>query len=188
MRTKFLIGITAIFFFSLHTINAQVSAGIKGGVNLARLSGFNGDNRVGAHAGVFLNHAFNRNWAFQPELLYSGEGQLYILDGFQRTIALDYVQLPLMIQYYPVEKFYVEAGPQVSLLAAAKDKGEGDFDYNVKNEFRNTQIGFNVGVGLKLNPSIGFYGRYSLGLTDVTFDDIVDQSKVAQVGMFIRLK
>jgi hypothetical protein len=189
MKTKFLVGAFAIFFFSLHTINAQVSAGIKGGVNFATLSGFNGDSRVAAHAGVFLNHTFNNNWSFQPELIYSGEGQRYFSDGFERTIALEYVQIPLMIQYFPMEKLYLEAGPQVGLLASAKDKADdGDFDYNVKNEFRNTQVGLNVGVGVKLNPSIGLYGRYSFGLTDVTFDDIIDQSRVGQVGLFIRLK
>ena len=190
MKTKFLISAAAIFCLCLYTINAQVSAGIKGGVNFATLSGFPGENRVSAHAGLFLQHAINKNWSIQPELLYSGEGRSYISDGFKRTMALEYVQVPVMIQYSPLEKFYFEVGPQLGILASARYKGEGDEpDYNIKNDFANTQVGLNVGVGVKLTYSVGIYGRYSLGLTDVSnFDDIVDQSRVGQVGIFIRLK
>jgi hypothetical protein len=190
MKTKFLIGTMAIFFFSLHTMNAQIAAGVKAGVNFASLSGFSGDSRISVHGGLFLNHAINKNWSIQPELLYSGEGQRYISDGFERTIALEYVQIPLMIQYSPINQLYFEVGPQLGLLASARDKGtvEGT-DFNVKNDFANTQVGLNVGVGIKAGYSLGFYGRYSFGLTDVSyFDNIVDQSRVGQVGMFIRLK
>ena len=80
-------------FFS--TVNAQQAIGIKGGLNIASLSGFEGRDRISGHAGVFLHHTINKNWCFQPELLYSGEGQRYMSGGVERTLALGYLQLPL---------------------------------------------------------------------------------------------
>ena len=68
----------AVVSLLFSTVNAQQAIGIKGGVNIANLSGFEGRSRISAHGGVFLHHTINKNWCFQPELLYSGEGQRYM--------------------------------------------------------------------------------------------------------------
>ena len=177
------------FCIAFITAGAQVTPGIKGGFNFARLSGFDGNARVSGHAGLFLHHTINSHWCFQPELLYSGEGQRYFSDGEERTIALNYLQVPLMIQYYPISQLYFEAGPQFGILANAQDRGTGSEKINVKNDFTTTQIGLGLGMGVKASNSLSFYGRYNFGLTDVSrFDNIVDQSQVGQVGLAIRLK
>ena len=186
MKTRIMI--LAVLSVTILSTNAQFTPGIKGGVNFASLTGFTGDSRVGAHVGLFFHHTMNNRWCFQPEILYSGEGQRYFSDGEERTLALDYVQIPLMMQYFPVKQLYFEFGPQLGILASAHDKGR-DLKLNVKDDFAPTQIGLGIGVGVKANNSIGFYGRYNFGLTDVSrFDDIVDQSRVGQLGMSIRLK
>jgi hypothetical protein len=103
----------AVISFLFSTVNAQQAIGIKGGLNMTSLSGFEGRDRISGHIGVFLHHTINKNWCFQPELLYSGEGQRYMSGGVERTLALGYLQLPLMIQYYPAPQVYLEAGPQL---------------------------------------------------------------------------
>ena len=191
MKTKIIILLMAgSIFLVINCLNAQETrAGIKGGLNSATLTGYTGNSRISGHAGVFVHNVINNRWCFQPELLFSGEGQRYFGDGEKRTIALDYIQLPLMIQYFPIRQLYLEAGPQVGILASARDKGSNGLAINIKNDFSNAQVGMNIGVGVKANNSIGFYGRYCFGLTDVsTFDNIVDHSRVGQVGLSIRLK
>ena len=186
MKTKIMI--LVVLSISVLTTSAQFTPGIKGGFNFATLTGFSGNARVGAHAGLFFHHTINDRLCFQPEILYSGEGQRYFDDGEERTLALDYIQIPLMIQYFPVKQLYFEFGPQLGILASAQDKGGGT-NYNVKDDFAPTQVGLNIGVGVKASNSLGFYGRYNFGLTDVSrFDNIVDQSRVGQLGMSIRLK
>ena len=169
-------------------INAQNAFGVKGGVNIANLSGFEGRSRISGHAGFFLHHTINKNWCFQPELLYSGEGQRYFSNGDEHTLALDYIQLPLMVQYYPVPNVYLEAGPQVGVLVSAQDKvDERTGHTNIKEEFSTAQIAIGFGVGVKASEKILFYGRYNFGLTDVTiFDNIVDHSRVGQIGVAFR--
>ncbi len=178
------------FCISVIYVNAQqCTPGIKGGVNFASLTGFEGNPRIGAHAGFFVHKSINKSWCFQPELLYSGEGQRYLSDGEERMLSLDYIQAPFMIQYFPIQQLYLEFGPQVGFLVSARDRGDNSPKVNVKSDFTNAQFGLNVGTGVYVTPNIGIYGRYSFGLTDVSkFDNIVDQSNVGQVGMMIRLK
>jgi len=176
------------FFFS--NVSAQQAIGIKGGVNIANLSGFEGRSRISGHAGFFLHHTINKNWCFQPELLYSGEGQRYLSGGVERTLALGYLQLPLMIQYYPAPQVYFEAGPQFGLLLSAQDKVEEESAHiNAKDDFTAAQVALGLGIGFKATDQLLLYGRYNFGLTDVTrFDNIVDHSQVGQLGVAIRLK
>ena len=173
------------------TVQAQQAVGIKGGINIASLSGFEGRSRISGHAGVFLHHTINKNWCFQPELLYSGEGQRYIANnGVERTLALGYLQLPLMIQYYPAPQIYFEAGPQFGLLLSAQDKADDESGHiNAKEDFTAAQVALGLGIGFKATEQLLLYGRYNFGLTDVSrFDDIVDHSQVGQLGIAIRLK
>ena len=184
VMTTFLLAVMSLFVF---TAGAQHAFGVKGGVNIASLSGFEGNSRVSAHGGVFLHHTINTVWCFQPELLFSGEGQRYFDNGEERTLALNYLQLPLMVQYYVVPKFYLEAGPQVGLLVSAQDKGEETAHLNVKDDFSTAQIALGIGAGYKASEQVILYGRFNFGLTDVTrFDNIVDHSRVGQLGIAIR--
>jgi hypothetical protein len=189
MKKKIVITLLVASGLSFFTVTAQNAIGIKGGVNIASLSEFSGRSRISGHGGLFLHHTINKNWCFQPELLFSGEGQRYISNGAEHTLALDYLQLPLMIQYYPVPKIYVEAGPQVGVLISAQDKID-EFDEphaNVKGDFSSAQVALGVGIGLKATEKIILYGRYNFGLTDVSvFDNIVDHSRVGQLGVAIR--
>ena len=147
-------------FFS--TVNAQQAIGIKGGLNIASLSGFEGRSRISGHAGVFLHHTINKNWCFQPELLYSGEGQRYVSGGVERTLALGYLQLPLMIQYYPAPQVYLEAGPQFGLLLSAQDKVDDYEDQiNAKDDFTTGQVAIGLGIGYKASEKLVLYGRYN---------------------------
>jgi len=178
--------VSGLFFT---TADAQNSIGVKAGVNIASLSGFQGDSRVSAHGGLFLHHTINNNWCFQPELLFSGEGQRYFDNGIERTLALDYIQLPLMMQYYVVPQLYLEGGPQVGVLVSAQDKGDEGAHLNAKNDFTTAQIALALGLGFKATDQVILYGRYNFGLTDVSkFDNIVDHSNVGQLGIAIRLK
>jgi hypothetical protein len=176
--------------FSFSNVSAQQAIGIKGGVNIANLSGFEGRSRISGHAGGFLHHTINKNWCFQPELLYSGEGQRYLSGGVERTLALGYLQLPLMIQYYPAPQVYFEAGPQFGLLVSAQDKVDEEATHiNAKDDFTAAQVALGLGIGFKATEQLILYGRYNFGLTDVTrFDNIVDHSQVGQLGVAIRLK
>jgi hypothetical protein len=169
-------------------LQAQVTPGIKGGLNVADISNFNGENRVSGHVGLFLHHTINPNWCVQPEVLYSGQGQKYMTVNGERTLALSYIQVPVMIQYYPVKQLYFEAGPQVSFLTSANVKGEGADKVEVDGSYNKADFGINVGAGIAATHNLGFYARYNAGLTDITKNDnITRMNRGGQLGMYVRL-
>lgn len=167
----------------------QTTVGVKAGVNIASLSAYSGRSRISGHGGLFIHYSINKNWCIQPELLFSGEGQRYFSNAVEHTYALDYIQLPVMLQYYPVANVYVEAGPQFGILISAHDKvDQRNGHTNVKGDFTAAQLAIAFGVGLQITEEITLYGRYNFGVTDISLlDHIDDHSRVGQVGIAVRL-
>jgi len=171
-------------------INSQTVLGVKGGVNISYVH----DNsyyksKVGGHGGIFINKAINKYWSVQPEVMFSGEGEKYFY-GVERSVALNYIQIPLMLQISPIKQIYLEVGPQIGLLVSAKDKAvDLDVYENKKEDFSSAQFSIATGLGIKIVDRISIYGRYNFGLTDVLpYDAFTQRLRVGQVGLAVRLK
>lgn len=170
-------------------VNGQTVLGVKGGVSVADLADDAHKARVSGHGGVYVNRVLNRYWSLQPEVLFSGEGQRYFY-GVERVSAKNFIQIPLMVQFNPITQLYVEVGPQLGLLISAEDKVvRGAEHRDEKANVSTAQFAVATGLGFKATDYVTVYGRYNFGLTDLTpYDVYVHRSKVAQVGLAIRLK
>jgi len=183
--------ILAILIAGCATFAAQAQNlhfGVKGGLNIAQLTDFDGSgSRASGHVGGFVNFRF-RDWALQPELLFSGQGEKYeVIFTGERKVALNYINIPVMFQYYLLPQFYLEAGPQVGFLVSAKDKG-GSLTVDVKDTYNTADLALGVGLGFKLPMGFGVYGRHNFGLTD-PYDGIGDyKHSVAQIGVSYTFK
>jgi hypothetical protein len=160
--------------------------GIKAGVNLATLSteGDTPGRRTGFIGGAHLTISLPGSmFYFQPELLYSMKGFSESLDSESATLALDYVDIPLLVGL----RFdtggsvtpRVFLGPQASINTSCKLKGEQgganasiDCDSELIGEFfvANSVL-FDLLFGAGLDIAMGkvdivFDARYDLGLTD----------------------
>jgi opacity protein-like surface antigen len=183
--------VLALAMFCALAISSQaqdISVGLKGGLNISDVSGVNGDNRLSGHLGVFVNGKLNSKWSIQPELLYSGQGQQFMYQNREWTLALNYLQIPVMFQYHPIEKLYLEFGPQLGFLLAANNKDDGD-KIEVDGDFKKIDFGLGFGLGIHATRNLGFYARYNLGLTDIY--KIYEQdhmNRVAQIGVSYKIK
>ncbi len=173
-----------------NTTKAQVNVGFKGGISFANLSNSDGDTRVIGHGGMFIQAPIGRNWYIQPELLYAGRGERYlVLPNGTVTLALDYVQIPLMFQYYPARRFYLEFGPQLGILTSARIKYNNGDKLGVTSDYNSTDFAINLGMGFNINRTVGFYGRYNLGLTDISkYDRISYQNRAVELGITLKVK
>ena len=147
----------------------DVNVGAKTGANFATINSDNFDsfdNRTAFHVGLVAEFGISETFSFQPELLYSSQGSDYSDPGFDGTIKLDYLNVPLMAKFYVGEGFSLEVGPQVGFLLSATDEGDG-YDIDMKDYVKGIDFGVNVGVGYKLDGGLNFGARYNLGLTDV---------------------
>jgi hypothetical protein len=165
----------------------KMRVGLKGGLNIADVSNSNGDNRLSGHLGLFLHSRLNSKWSVQPELLYSGQGQQFEIANEELTLALSYLQIPVMFQFRPIPQFYLEFGPQLGFLISANVKNDGD-KTEVDDGYNKVDIGLGLGVGIQATSRLGFYARYIPGLSDISDEDNRDHyNRVAQIGVSVRL-
>jgi hypothetical protein len=92
-----------------------------------------------------------------------------------------------MFLYNVNENFNIQAGPQLGFLAGANAKA-GSASVDVKDFFKGTDFGINLGVGLnfgKLNAA----ARYCLGLGNIAEDsgDEKITNSVIQVSLGYKL-
>lgn len=161
--------------------------GLKAGVNLATLNtdGETPGRRTGFIGGAHLTISLpNSMFYFQPELLYSMKGFSEEVDGDTGTLALDYVDIPVLVGI----RFdtggsvtpRVFLGPQASVKTSCKlkgdigDGGSGSIDCDSELlggglETKSVLFDMLFGAGLDLDMGkldVVFDARYDLGLTD----------------------
>ncbi|MEK8180936.1 porin family protein [Flavobacterium buctense] len=186
----------AIVLFGLNSIEAQVKYGLKGGLNIANLNideaGFPKTSAITSfHLGGFAEIMLNKKVAFQPELIYSAQGAKFDFlfdDGSgnlydtENTFKLSYVNIPLMIKYYPQSKFFLEAGPQVGFLTSAKLKvevvGFGSDTQGANQLFKEIDFGFNLGAGYNISKNAMVNVRYNLGLSNIAETESGDTTTI----------
>ncbi|MGL2963255.1 porin family protein [Flavobacterium sp. RSB2_4_14] len=193
MKRIFLL-VAFLSFVNLAT--AQKPAfGLKGGLNIANIS-VSGDGSpdtksfTSFHVGGFMEIMLNKKVSFQPELLYSQQGakfdQLVDVEGTlyntSNTFKFSYINIPLMIKYYPESKFFLEAGPQVGFLTSAKlnveVSGFGSNEQDVKDFFKSVDFGLGIGAGYYFTKELSANVRYNFGLTNIAETEAGDNTEI----------
>ena len=177
MKKVLLVAVIGILGFG--NVNAQdIEFGIKGGLNFASISGDNTNDFepvTGFNFGVFAEIPISEKFSFQPELLYSGQGYSFN----DNTIALNYLNMPIMGKYYVTKGLSIEAGPQIGFLLSAKNES-----IDVKDSFNTVDFGVNFGLGYKLDSGLNFGARYNLGLSNINKEDtFTNKNGVFQVSI-----
>src|SRR2546428_2129862 len=160
----------SVFLIFGGTVKAQeTSFGIKGGLNLSKVSAFstNGgstensittDYKPGFHAGVYLDIGIASIFSFQPEMQYSQKGykSTYSILGNVRqiTASYSYLDIPLLAKIKPQGGFNMYAGPTISFLLTQKYQDAGQNftktseDHVIDNDnFRKSDVGMLLGIG-----------------------------------------
>ncbi len=166
------------------TSSSSVRFGVKAGMNVSSLSkdGTLDDvkSKIGFNAGAFASIPVAASFTVQPEVLYSqyGSKSNYTAGGTKYSVAtnLDYITVPVMLQYNFVPNFYVEAGPEFGLMVSAKEKvknesnGASATSDNFKDELNSFNFGVGIGAGYYFTDNIGVTARYVAGVTDYAKD------------------
>jgi hypothetical protein len=167
--------VTALFivvFVGAFSSNAQVSFGIKGGLNISNVH-FNkdiidSDNLTGFQVGPMMevNIPFV-GIGLETAILYSQKGlQAENEDGKNENFKTDFLEVPLNFKWkfgLPVFKGYFAAGPYAGFRIGG-DKVWDMVSSQVKQ--KNYSVGLNFGAGVELLRHLQVGANYSLGLTD----------------------
>jgi hypothetical protein len=193
MKKTFLL----VFVLSICTITFSQHAkfGIKGGLNAARLEVERADedaieSRLSFHVGGFAHIHLNRNWAIQPELLYSGQGMIQELGGREFEWKVNYVNVPVMVQYMFNGGFRIQAGPQIGFLTSAEiEDQESEADRDIDDDLKKVDVSLPVGIGYMSPSGFGVDARYVIGLSDINDAGSNDiRNRVFQVGIFYQFR
>ncbi|MFY0628138.1 MAG: PorT family protein [Reichenbachiella sp.] len=158
---------------------AQLSLGIKGGVNLSTASidlggsaGSTIDGRTGYHFGIYSVIKLGPI-GIQPEAFYSVQGADVTASGVTNAVEAGYLQVPVLVRLNFLKVLNVHAGPQFGfLLSEAIDDPNG-----VVEGVNTTNTSIAAGVGLDLPFGLMATVRYVKGLNDILEGVDVDSSK-----------
>lgn len=175
------------------TANAQEywKFGVKGGVNFTNMTsdGFDDTNsRTGFNIGLLAEIPAGDRFSVQPEVLYSTQGT-----EATRTVAgntytgeyqLDYIQVPVLAKFYPVDGFAIEVGPSFNFLVDEKYDYSGTIlESETETEMASSfEFGGAAGISYKFNNGFFVDGRYVQGFTDAFDSDSFDDDAIKNSG------
>ena len=166
--------LTLLFVFIAIQLNAQqkFGVGIKVGQNFSKVNNVAVDhNAASYHVGATMQIGLSKGFSIAPDVLLSQTKletsptttELLLNPSFKpETYHLNYLTIPILLQYDVVKSFLIQAGPQYGiLLDQSKDGAE-----NARVAFSSGEFAM-VG-GAKLNLGGFFlYGRYVIGMNNI---------------------
>lgn len=171
--------LTAVALCALSFANAQEAKfGVKAGLNLSNWTGGDVDGtsiKAGFQAGGLVDIKVSDKFSVQPEVLFSLQGVK--VDGGKYNTS--YINVPVMAKYYVADGFSLEAGPQIGFLVSAKAKADGGGSSDVKDMFKSTDFGLNVGAGYDIAENVNLGARYNFGLSKIVDGVDVKNSNIA---------
>ena len=162
--------------------------GLKGGLNVSSLTGnFNGkDSRLGIHLGALGHIHLTDKLALQPEAVFSSQGVRYQAGDGEHSLGLNYINVPLQLQYMFNNGFRLQTGPQLGLLVDVTDKrGNTETNFFSSDDFKTVDAAWSFGLGYLTYSGLGIDARYNLGLTNTVDEGIAERkNRVFQLGLF----
>ena len=194
----------AVFMCSL-TAFAQSKEGTfsiqpKAGINISNLS--NKDNakvKVGFTAGAEAEYQLTKQLSLSAGAMFSTQGaksttvfrevdnttkEIREVD-IKNTMEFDYINVPILANYYIIEGLAVKLGIQPGFNIVAKRKrtdGVDKVSENLKNlgvDVRKVDFSIPIGISYELNDFV-VDARFNLGLTEVA-DLVKSKNRVFQI-------
>lgn len=163
--------------------SAQVKFGTKVGFDLTNFWG----KECGHHmvlnyqAGLLMEYKFHPRFGVAPEVVFAAQGgQERVQDSYNRILTesdkryhTNYINVPVMLKYYPTQDFSIDFGPQVGFNVYSKYTMGKHEATNYKDKTKAVDFGLGLGCTYDLDKNVFIQLRYTLGLTRV-FEPIAE--------------
>jgi len=146
-------------------------AGIIGGLVASQVDGDNyaGYNRLGLQFGGFTKFKLNQDWGGQVEIKYlqKGSKQVSQKNGIFFEIKLDYVEVPVLVNYQFDEKMYAEGGFAFAYLIGAHEDRDGYGFSDYTNDFEAYDLSALIGFNYIFNAHFIGNVKYSYSMLPI---------------------
>lgn len=179
----------AIVVFSVANAQKHLPKfGLKAGANFANVSdniGSMGESKIGLYAGALWHIHLGQQFALQPEAVFSRQG----VKGGNEKLHMDYINIPLQLQYMFDNGFRLETGPQLGFMINSTHKlGDTETALYKSDAFNNIDLSWGLGLNYLSSSGIGLGARYNWGVTDVyEISSARESNRVLQLGLFYML-
>jgi len=196
MKTK--LAIMAVALLTMQAASAQFRLGAKAGANLVKVDGksFKDEFRYGYHLGGFAEIGLTGDGklSLQPEVLFnqysttldSNFKSVYenVINSNQSHVKLNYLSIPILLNYKLIGPVYLQAGPAFSILM---DQNR-TFLQNGGDAFKKGDFSMIGGAQIRLSK-LYLTGRYAIGLANINDIDDKDKwkSQVIQLSLGLSL-
>lgn len=195
MKTK--LAIMALALLTMQAASAQkFRIGAKAGANLVKVDGksFKDEFRYGYHIGGFSEIVLtkDRKLSLQPEVLFSQYStsldsnfkSVYqnVINSNQSHVKLNYLSIPILLNYKLIGPIYLQAGPAFSVLM---DQSR-TFLQNGGDAFKKGDFSMIGGAQVKL-AKLYLSGRYVVGLANINDIDNKDKWKSQAIQLSVGL-
>ena len=167
--------IMAAFMVAAVTANAQGEVGTltiqpKIGMNLATMTKMDDTKLlVGMAGGIEAEYVVANNFSVALGALYSKQGCAFDTDLDYYHYSLDYLNIPIVANYYIIPGLAIKAGIQPSFLMGAKRKLKAD-DYtnslDIKDDLKTFDLAIPLGASYEYKNFV-FDARYNLSVLKV---------------------
>jgi len=159
--------VMSLFLTTVSVDGQQFNAGFFGGLNVSQVSGdpYQGFNKFGFNAGVFVNRLIDQNFYWQAEIKYGTRG---VYEGPTETStslyrsSYHYLEFPLSVQYIFDANIMLELGtsPEMLITTIFWDEN-GILDKSQYPENRRFGLSVFTGIGYWLNEKMMVGFRYT---------------------------
>ena len=150
----------------------QLTIQPKVGVNIANITDADdADPRIGLAAGAEFEYGLTDNIGLSAGVLYSMQGVKASEESVDCTLKLDYLNVPILANFYVAKGFAVKLGvqPGFKLSSKAEFKGSGGSKEVDVDGFKSVDLSIPVGVSYQYQ-NIVFDARYNWGVTNIVED------------------
>lgn len=166
----------ALLMSAAFSFAQNVNVGAHGALNLGTWWGDDTENiawGVGFFAGATVKVGINDMFSVVPEAGI----EMRSIDGDGATFTTINLDIPLMLRFNPIRRFFLEAGPTLAFVLSddISDCDNQETEDVMKSLFKaNTfEFGLAFGAGFSVTQRLDLNFRFNFALTD-TFDDTVD--------------
>lgn len=181
MKTK--LSVLIAFVFLTQAAMAQLNFGIKAGTNISKIDGksFKDEFQYGYLLGGFAEVGLGGKLSLQPEVLFNQYKtkvdttfnaiyQNALHDVTSGDVKLNYLSIPLVLNYKLGNVLSLQAGPQFGILM----NQDNTLLENGKNAFQNGDFSMLGGAQISISK-LRLTGRYAVGLNNI--NDIDNKDK-----------
>ena len=154
----------------------QVTLQPKVGINIASMTGDTWADKkakVGLVAGVEAEYGISENFGLAFGALYSMEGCKLKTTGMDKSLSvnLDYINIPILAQFYAAKGFAIKAGIQPAFNVRHKASYDGESADLKDAGIETKSFNFSIPVGLSYEyQSFVLDARYNIGVTKLFKD------------------